>query len=132
MKRLLLLCTLAAPVIASAQLAPGTSAPLAAHMLEVNAEWRSYNGALAATPVRFQNDTERIARHLHLVRAHLAAHTPEGLSAEQLDARLELLDDLGSYAERGVIVSAGHSTANFAQATAGFDAGIRYGTHLFN
>ncbi len=33
---------------------------------------------------------------------------------------------------RGVVVSAGHSLATFAEAEAGFDAGIRYGTHLFN
>jgi N-acetylglucosamine-6-phosphate deacetylase len=32
----------------------------------------------------------------------------------------------------GVIVSAGHSMATFDEASAGFDAGIRYGTHLFN
>ncbi|NJN54054.1 MAG: amidohydrolase family protein, partial [Anaerolineae bacterium] len=32
----------------------------------------------------------------------------------------------------GIIVSAGHSMASFAEAKAGFDAGIRYGTHLFN
>ena len=34
--------------------------------------------------------------------------------------------------ERGVAVSAGHSTATIAQARAGFEAGINYGTHLFN
>ena len=33
---------------------------------------------------------------------------------------------------RGVIVSAGHSMATYAQAEAGFAAGTRYGTHLFN
>lgn len=32
----------------------------------------------------------------------------------------------------GVLVSAGHSMATFDEAKAGFDAGIRYGTHLFN
>jgi N-acetylglucosamine-6-phosphate deacetylase len=32
----------------------------------------------------------------------------------------------------GVIVSAGHSAASFAEAQAGFEAGIRFGTHLFN
>jgi len=32
----------------------------------------------------------------------------------------------------GVVVSAGHSAASFAEATAGFDAGIRAVTHLFN
>jgi N-acetylglucosamine-6-phosphate deacetylase len=34
--------------------------------------------------------------------------------------------------DRGVLMSAGHSMATFDQAKAGFDAGIRYGTHLFN
>ena len=33
---------------------------------------------------------------------------------------------------QGVVVSAGHSMATFAQAQAGFAAGTRYGTHLFN
>ncbi|HID51992.1 MAG TPA: N-acetylglucosamine-6-phosphate deacetylase [Anaerolineae bacterium] len=33
---------------------------------------------------------------------------------------------------RGVVVSAGHSLATFAEAETGIDAGIRYGTHLFN
>ncbi len=35
-------------------------------------------------------------------------------------------------ADRGVLVSAGHSMATYEQAKAGFDAGVRYGTHLFN
>lgn len=34
--------------------------------------------------------------------------------------------------EQGVVVSAGHSMATYAEAEAGFKAGIRYGTHLFN
>jgi len=34
--------------------------------------------------------------------------------------------------ERGVVVSAGHSLADYAEAQAGFAAGITYGTHLFN
>jgi N-acetylglucosamine-6-phosphate deacetylase len=33
---------------------------------------------------------------------------------------------------RGVLVSAGHSIATYDQAMEGFDAGVRYGTHLFN
>ncbi len=33
---------------------------------------------------------------------------------------------------RGVVVSAGHSMATYAEAQAGFEAGISYGTHLFN
>ena len=34
--------------------------------------------------------------------------------------------------KQGVVVSAGHSLANFDEAQQGFAAGIRYGTHLFN
>lgn len=43
-----------------------------------------------------------------------------------------VLPVIAALAERGVIVSAGHSMATFAEAKAGFDAGISYGTHLFN
>jgi N-acetylglucosamine-6-phosphate deacetylase len=42
------------------------------------------------------------------------------------------LDVAAALASRGVLVSAGHSMATYAEATAGFDAGVRYGTHLFN
>jgi N-acetylglucosamine-6-phosphate deacetylase len=42
------------------------------------------------------------------------------------------LDLIRALAARGVVVSAGHSLATLAEAAAGFDAGIRYGTHLFN
>jgi len=34
--------------------------------------------------------------------------------------------------ERGIIVSLGHSMANYEQAMAGFDAGATHATHLFN
>ncbi len=49
--------------------------------------------------------------------------------APELPAALDVVAELSS---RGVLVSAGHSSATFDQAKAGFDAGIRYGTHLFN
>ncbi len=49
--------------------------------------------------------------------------------APELPAALEVIEALSS---RGVLVSAGHSMATYEQAVAGFDAGIRYGTHLFN
>jgi N-acetylglucosamine-6-phosphate deacetylase len=42
------------------------------------------------------------------------------------------LDVIRTLAGRGILVSAGHSTATYEEAEAGFDAGIRYGTHLFN
>ena len=49
--------------------------------------------------------------------------------APELPGALEMIVAL---ADRGVLVSAGHSMATFDQAVAGFDAGARYGTHLFN
>ncbi len=42
------------------------------------------------------------------------------------------LDLVRALAERGVVVSAGHSSATAAQAEAAIDAGVRYVTHLFN
>ena len=42
------------------------------------------------------------------------------------------LDVVASLVSRGVIVSAGHSSATWDEAAAGFDAGIRSVTHLFN
>lgn len=49
--------------------------------------------------------------------------------APELPGALDLVRTLVA---RGVVVSAGHSAATFAEAQAGFEAGIRYGTHLFN
>lgn len=49
--------------------------------------------------------------------------------APELPGACELIRVLRS---RGVVVAAGHSMATFDQAGAGFDAGITYGTHLFN
>jgi N-acetylglucosamine-6-phosphate deacetylase len=49
--------------------------------------------------------------------------------APELPGALEVVSAL---AARGVVVSAGHSMATYAEAEAGFDAGMRYGTHLFN
>ena len=42
------------------------------------------------------------------------------------------LDVVRSLVANGVVVSAGHSAATWAEAGAGFDAGIRSVTHLFN
>ncbi len=42
------------------------------------------------------------------------------------------LDLVRALAGRGVVVSAGHSSATAAQAEAAIDAGVRYVTHLFN
>ncbi len=49
--------------------------------------------------------------------------------APELPGALALVEDL---ATRGVVVSAGHTMATVEEADAGFSAGIRYATHLFN
>jgi N-acetylglucosamine-6-phosphate deacetylase len=49
--------------------------------------------------------------------------------APELPRALEVVEALVS---NGVVVSAGHSAATYDQARAGFDAGIRGVTHLFN
>jgi N-acetylglucosamine-6-phosphate deacetylase len=49
--------------------------------------------------------------------------------APELPGALALVRDL---AGRGVVVSAGHSSATWDEARAGFEAGIRSVTHLFN
>lgn len=49
--------------------------------------------------------------------------------APELPGAVDVIRTLRS---RNVVLSAGHSLANFDQAQAGFGAGISYGTHLFN
>ena len=49
--------------------------------------------------------------------------------APELPGALEVVAALTA---RGIVVSAGHSMATYEEAETGFDAGIRYGTHLFN
>lgn len=73
---------------------------------------------------------------------HIQLPTPEAIAnwSPQSGVRLVTLAPemtgalpvIAALAERGVIVSAGHSMASFAQAQAGFAAGVRYGTHLYN
>lgn len=42
------------------------------------------------------------------------------------------LDAVRTLAQAGVVVSAGHSNATYEQGRAAVDAGVRFGTHLFN
>ena len=49
--------------------------------------------------------------------------------APELTGALDLIREL---ADRGVLVSIGHSDATLEEARAGIDAGARYSTHLFN
>jgi len=85
---------------AHAQLAPQVTAPLAAHLLEVNAQWKAQDqGELdGSTVATFTNEAERIATHLRLVREQLMQRQAEGLSAAQVEKRVQLLDRLAHYA----------------------------------
>ncbi len=49
--------------------------------------------------------------------------------APELPQAAELIQALTA---NGVVVSAGHSMATYNEAQSAFDAGVRYGTHLFN
>jgi N-acetylglucosamine-6-phosphate deacetylase len=49
--------------------------------------------------------------------------------APELPGALEVIRELTA---RGVVVSAAHSMATLEQARKGYEAGLRYGTHLFN
>jgi N-acetylglucosamine-6-phosphate deacetylase len=74
--------------------------------------------------------------------AHLRLPTPEAVADWSPETGVRLvtlapelpgaLDVIPRLAGRGVLVSAGHSLATYDEARAGFDAGIRYATHLFN
>lgn len=90
--------------LANAQLLPQQPAPLHTHMLEVNAEWEHQADPADADAafVSFRSEADRIAQHLRLAREKLAQHAPEGSTADQLQARQELLGKLGAYADRGL------------------------------
>ena len=74
--------------------------------------------------------------------AHMRLPSPEAVSGWSVENGVRLvtlapelpgaLDVIRILSERGVLVSAGHSLANYEQALAGFAAGVRCGTHLFN
>lgn len=44
----------------------------------------------------------------------------------------DALDAVRALRAAGILVSAGHSAASYAEALAGFEAGIQWGTHLYN
>ncbi|MBK9765282.1 MAG: T9SS type A sorting domain-containing protein [Flavobacteriales bacterium] len=95
--------SIAISIAANAQLAPQQPATLFQHMVEVNAEWNTQQPELRSngTMISFQNEAERIAMHLHLVREHLTEKADKGLTADQLKERGSLLQELDRYADQG-------------------------------
>lgn len=73
---------------------------------------------------------------------HLRPPTPEAVAGWSPTSGVRMvtmapenpgaLEVIAALASRGVVVSTGHSMATYDEAVAGFDAGARYGTHLFN
>ena len=74
--------------------------------------------------------------------AHLRPPALADIAGWQVESGIQLvtlapelpgaLDLVAALKARGILVSAGHSMATLAEAEAGFEAGIGYGTHLFN
>lgn len=88
---------------ASATVPPQQDNSLYRHMLEVNAQWKTMDPALAngASTVHFTTEAQRIATHLHLVAAYLRNHGQDGIPPVALAMRTKLLRDLDAYADRG-------------------------------
>jgi N-acetylglucosamine-6-phosphate deacetylase len=79
----------------------------------------AHNPALLR-PVDVEEILARYARHPSVRVVTLAPELPGALDA------------IRALVERGIIVSAGHSNATYAEAEQAIAAGIRWGTHLFN
>ena len=101
-------------------------------------------GYLGSTPVGlhfegpFLNPSKRGAHnpaHLRLPDMNAIADWSQARGVRLVTLAPELpgaLDLIRALRERGVVVSGGHSAADYDEARRGLDAGIGYGTHLFN
>ena len=71
-------------------------------MVEVNVQWKNqgFDPADFQVPVEFSSDVDRIQTHLLLVTHHLRNRAQEGLSADQVANRKDMLDRLERYANR--------------------------------
>lgn len=104
MRTTIIIACLGVAITVHGQLAPRAQAPLSAHLLEVNGQWRTMDPAPTGgnALVAFANDTERIATHLRMVRERLMERDTHALGATARQQRSRLLQRLGDYAEAGV------------------------------
>ncbi|NND77977.1 MAG: T9SS type A sorting domain-containing protein [Flavobacteriales bacterium] len=68
------------------------------HLLEVNVQWVHYKNIVPKKMISFQNDNERIRKHLLLVIDHLEEHFAQELTPGQLENRFVALNQLKQYA----------------------------------
>lgn len=102
-RSLLLPLCIAAAVNTQAQLGPELNAPLSAHLLEVNAQWRTMDPAsLTGASVHFRNESDRIATHLRMVCDRLEKRGTSDLTDAQRTSRKYLIARLRTYANAGI------------------------------
>lgn len=105
MKTFLTLALFGTVLPLTAALPPASSAPLAKHLLEVNAQWARMDPAPAdgGRSVCFTDEAARISTHLLMVRERLIERSEHAvLTTDQRANRLNLLHRLGDYAHAGV------------------------------
>ena len=87
--------------VASAALPPFASATLNEHLREVNMQWVKQDPAPdgGAASAVFTHESDRIHRHLVMVRERLLLRSTSGLTADQRANRAHLLNRLWAYAE---------------------------------
>ena len=131
----------------------GVTAFLPTIITSPSAQVAAAQATLVAGPPAAFNGARPLGLHLEgpfLNPEKKGAHNPDYLQAPSLDAIADWSPDSGvrlvtlapelpgatemisSLVARGVVVSAGHSMASYRQAVSAFDAGVSYGTHLFN
>lgn len=108
------------------------------------AVWRNFSAEKSAKPLGlhvegpFFNPAKKGAHNPAYLRLPSPAAVQnwtaaEGVKLVTLAPELPgALETIMALVEQEVVVSAGHSMATLAEATAGFTAGVSYGTHLFN
>lgn len=80
----------------------GETAPLFDHLFSINEQWAHYKTAASGSSISFENDIQRIQKHLELVVSHLRNVETESLTIDQVTKRSALLDTLRNYAAASV------------------------------
>lgn len=98
----LLLLFTAISGFSNAQLRADSKENLYDHLFEVNQEWQHYASNVTEIEIAFDNDLDRISKHLELVEEVLSARDVSNLGKKQIENRTELLAELREYAAKKV------------------------------